>query len=770
MSIKTPSTLTTGTYHVSNAPDVRHPGRASYLGNTLSYFYAGSDKSLILAGCNISTLIGTDMNLNGLTKKSNWFYDKMSDVINDNNHANFKTDYAPASVVMDQDLSTRAYYFWVDTHENQVYASYNDNGAWSQCAYKVQENSGGNLKYSSYLDAYTYGGKIILVLFYYDKSDSQANLDFRVLDVNDIDNINKRWESIGGERVHINNLDESYYKISVDWVSQGDNGDYAVASLYSSDDNKFGTLISTLNSYGFPKSATMSREYVKATRGATVRRTLAGNLEVIYCDQNHTLGTRQMNTYEALTSNTVWENPQRLNGIEKTSDEAPAFIYIQANSYEDRQTFAGTSNNQPTSKPLDTINSPVYRVAFYASGDSDNNGSDLKIQGSYEGSTQFVQGYSVNEPEDREQWVPTMIMDAFPVPNENITTASNGQNLVEVYYGTSSESSLKTKVEWQMLFGIKSDISTTKGIGPAIDTQFKAGPNGSLAGTTTTKTKDAESVITSATTSRDGNLVVSSGGVVHGNTLPTLSETATFFSALSGLIPNSLTAPIYSALSPVSGTADSLARDYEIYSAVPGDIGSYTKDRINDKMRGLYNDLHSSDRQKLSSAYARNYVEDVIEANAQYFGNTPYLEFTIATNGHGAPEFAEVDNIETTFGFTFDASVYVGAFVGEGVSAFGFGEEAGAKVQAGFDFNLNTVAGLSDTKEWGISSKFNLPSGISGAYDYTVRMYVCKPNVLWANELALFGNMNSADKMSSRSALPGKIFFVVPENTINSTN
>jgi hypothetical protein len=209
---------------------------------------------------------------------------------------------------------------------------------------------------------------------------------------------------------------------------------------------------------------------------------------------------------------------------------------------------------------------------------------------------------------------------------------------------------------------------------------------------------------------------------------------------------------------------------FATYCYTPGNLNSYNEQAINQKMFDSYNKLSAKDQsafvingEDFSSFYTS---QDYCKAIIKRFGfsgvgaeqTLSRLEFAFAETSSRKEEFQSTTAFTDSAGLFVDFSAYVGAYAGEGLEVFGFGEDVG--VYAGITATLKTSETTirKDSKDWGIKLS-NYLNSLAPGEAYSVQMYLLKPNPLWAVEAALFGRQKGLDTQASS---PIRIMFIVP--------
>lgn len=779
----------TGEFHASNMGSEANVGCPVVWGSKLIYFTSGSNNDTKIVTCNLSGLqAGT---LSSVTSNSNWSKFELEDQLADGNGADFVTNFGTAAVL----LGSRLYFFWVDTHSSgKFYAAYLDQfGNYSPCAYRINEQNGSTLSEMTLACNVSANvapnGTTIAVNWF---NTSSLKYHTLVLDPANIDDNNKRWAGTDGSYLlpsnyGLSSVDSSYYQISSAWFTQGSLGNYALASFYSSDDNHVYFLLYPISDDGTPAHTGTSHVFTvddfDCRRGFFITRDPSGRLYGIQCkdDSGSTnLYCRVFDTYQRVQQDDSGNNPSLrwgssalLNGSSKDSQEGPSAAFIAGNSIANSS--IQLKNSQGQNQNFTCTKIPQYCIVLYADSNKSNSGYDLQVQVAAYGNSYIVPDYSVLSPSSQysDTRIISMIMDSFPFPNENLGNSVNvNESLIEYAYGASSVMELSATMSVDLLFGVKSSFSTNKGVGPAEESEFKTGPQASLSASTQTSTFTSFAVDTTPVDAPAGFATpykIESHGEYHGSTLSDIHEDIAIFQDAGGVIVNGSHAPLFSTLRTVrNNNTAAVSGQYATYCYTPGDISSYQAANINQTMAQKYNALSSSQKSFFTPDYATDYINKVIIPNATQLGDNNYLEFTVDGSGHSSNTVEQINQVVATLGWTVQGSLYAGVSGGEELSVFGFGEGFDASLMVGFDYNFSVSGGVSVGSSWGINFDIHVPTNVTGAKGYTVKMYICKPNNLWAREMQFFsGQYSPPSGIDFDNSAPSKIMFVV-SNIINT--
>jgi len=782
----TNSSTATGQFHTSNMGNASIMGCPVVNGSTLFYLTTNSSNAVKVVTGNLSAL--QSGNVSGVTGNSNWSKAELSGKISKSNGANFVTNFAPTAVA----LGSRIYYFWVDTRNSgQAYMAYQDQlGNYSSCAYKIDIQGASSISalvLTSSISANIAPNGTTITLGYFNTS--STTLHTVALDPASIDDTNSRWVGLEASTLQpsnygLNAVSKNYSTISSAWFTQGSLGNFAVTSFYSSADHHVYFLLYPISDDGTP--AYTGTSYVfpiadfAAKRGVYLTRDPAGRLYGIFCknDSSYNLYSTTFNTYQQVQQDDSgnhptlsWNTAQLLNNSSKNSEKGPTAAFMVGNGTSSTIQLKNSNNQNQT---FSCTNYPQYSITIYADDNQDSNAYDIQVQIASYGTSVVVPNYSTIGPNPTyaSNRILSLLMDSFPVPNENLgNNVSPNKNVVEYAYGAASTNELSATMSVDIKFGVKASFSTTKGVGPATEDEFKTGPQASLSASTQTTTFSSFAVDTTPIVAPAGfatTYKIESHGGYYGSTPSNIVEDSAIFKDADGTIISGSQAPLFSSLRTVKANSTSeVSGQYSTYCYTPGNITSYQENNINAAMAAKYNALTAAQKSYFTTGYASNYVQDVIAANATQFGTSSddkYLEFTFSSSGHSATTMEQINQIVATLGWTVEGSYYVGVSGGEEVSVFGFGEGFSASLMAGFEYNFSVAGGTTVGSTWGIYFNSNMPTAVNGALGYTVRMYLCKPNNMWAREMQLFsgnGNTTAYSSIDFENSAPMKIMFVV---------
>jgi hypothetical protein len=229
--------------------------------------------------------------------------------------------------------------------------------------------------------------------------------------------------------------------------------------------------------------------------------------------------------------------------------------------------------------------------------------------------------------------------------------------------------------------------------------------------------------------------------------------------------PDTDQAPRASTITVVQTLAESY--DYVPYMVTPGDLWSYTPEKINSTMAALY--------AQAGWPVPDDYFHDVLLQNAAQIGGSPYLSFTLNQNSSLANTFSRVVQNDKTWGWNTSLS----AFVGYGWNATIGGEEISqGQIGAQLTFSAQGNWEADSTNDIGISvANLQFPiwddstaDGYAAAVcNYVVLLLYLPPPpaassgpapTLWADELRQFWTPQVPLQIDGGSE-PWRIAFVV---------
>jgi hypothetical protein len=223
--------------------------------------------------------------------------------------------------------------------------------------------------------------------------------------------------------------------------------------------------------------------------------------------------------------------------------------------------------------------------------------------------------------------------------------------------------------------------------------------------------------------------------------------------------------PDMTSFYPLPGTKHTDA--FPVYTSTPGDLSSYSRSAINEKMDGLF---------PAGCAYRNqygdwnDYVADVIEANAVALGanGEPYLEFSMGPTSAWSSSFHQVNSsfVETGWTITAEASAGISAAISSKEILFGIEFGVAVSAMVGVTYQSKNTSTTENEQSWGINIDFKPPTSTLVIHTpYTARMYLLPSNDRWTAELqaamaATGGSVTDLAKIDPASA-PWRIVFVL---------
>lgn len=774
----------TGQFHVANMGQQFEAGSAVARGATLYYLVAGGEKQVKVDTCDIADLRSGDVA--SVKASAVWKSFELAARVQASNGASFRSYFRPAAVLSGQTI----YFFWADSASNQVYAVSMDRaGALSSSPYKIYVRGSptpSRLQVTSYLAASVApnGADIILNWFDY----GSAELGSLALDPKKIDTESRQWAGNRGSSLKpadygLASVNHDFFRISTAWFTQGSQRNFMIASFYSSDAHRAYFLLYPIRRDGTPAETGSAHVFkindLSAKRGFTLSRDPASRIHGISCDDDAetNIVIRNFNTNQSVEKDSSGKDPvlswgakSNLNGISKGSEKAPVMAFVAGVSNASTVTIPVPGQAAQTHPGTDVRH---YGFAFYAAGTQNREAYDVQCQVAFYGTSSIIPNFARIDPEADyvSARLLSIVLDTFPFPNQNLGTSVPGtRKIIEYTYGASSSTLLSTMFSTQSLFGVKNTFTTTAGIGLAAEAEYRSGPQGSVGSTTTETVSVGYSVATTPFApdpSAPTRFKVEEHGQYFGTTPSSFVETIAIFKDVGGAIVNGAEAPLFSVIRPVPGSETiRVTGQYGTYCYTPGDIFSYGKNAIDATMARLYGKLSNKNKVFLSPGYASGYIDGVIIPNARTFPNGKnFLEFTIGGSGGSGAAFESISEALATMGIVLKARKYFGVSGGGMLSLFGILvlEGFSGSTLRGADYETSITAGVGNTTSWGIAFTNNAPSAVSGAYGYSVKMYVCEPSNLWAREIQLFakGDVDAGSAIDYEASMPSKIMFVV---------
>lgn len=367
----------------------------------------------------------------------------------------------------------------------------------------------------------------------------------------------------------------------------------------------------------------------------------------------------------------------------------------------------------------------------------------------------------------------------FPIENYfNFELSGGSDEVGSINYKRGKEIEEEKSVESSWTAGFESEGKTTKGIGPA----WKISVEGGM-GSVMTKSKGSET---------DHKLTVPATVVSHkpfkdpevdgiGAAKVLAAEFnitgCQFIDESNRIINDSLSKSpsvgpkAVGILTTMLGTDESYS--FETYSAIPGNLESYTPEQLNIRMKKLGYD-------------GKDYFNEVIQANAFPFTDEePYLLFKWNEGTVEGSGFRAFNSSFQEQKWTFDGSVYGGVSGGEGINIFGLGEEFETEFLVGASYSRENSEATTNEISWGIEVEGkenwggppvrNLKDAPDSVKSYTFRLYFLPvpskdsglhPNY-WTKEL--IDNVHDGERIDHNSG-SWRIMYVVTKIEYNDPN
>jgi len=300
--------------------------------------------------------------------------------------------------------------------------------------------------------------------------------------------------------------------------------------------------------------------------------------------------------------------------------------------------------------------------------------------------------------EDTKYIISGIFDSPMPVPNQNIVgfqLESDNPGAGTVSYAYTTSTTEQNQSSFSLMGGFKSSGAFTKGIGPAWDIAFSAGPGsvtGSMTGTSQTRQQDHPSYY-NVTQDKVGT-GVQPLGLLSCATAHIETTAYRFIDAYGNVISDATSdssdpAP-KSATFTVTFTGGATP-PFTPYAVIPGDLDSYMPDGINATMQDL-------------GYQGADYFGEVIVANAYTFPDTQLKYFSLGwgTDGHQEETFQATSSSFTEQTWSLQNSDYAGVSGGGGASLFGEGFEMSWSVLAGVTISKSTQSTTTSGFQWGI--------------------------------------------------------------------
>lgn len=752
------------------------PGQPAFFNQKVWWLSNGKSDSLYLySGIQTDLLQGDTSQV-----KKNWSHQKISNHLKSNG-LDLKTTKVSASVIK----GDRCYFFWRDKKNDRlacmyIFLSYDAgtmtlNSNLCDSAIKIQKNGSTISNLDGDVAAYGLGDEILINFL------SSGKLYSAVIDPDQLDEKNATWEvSQLVQSTTLKDLNiKSANNLSGAWFTFGPEQNYVLLNIFDGDKNIAYPFIWKVNSNNYISGnpaktiGTFSAKY-----SPSLRCDPAGRIVAIYPkkDSKQYIYTRTFNTLGPSTTasspqfNDSFSDESKLFGQSHKSNIKVTTVFVTANAVDGLVTV---QNENQANQTYSGKTADVYQFAVYGHTDKSDGSYKVTLQCGTYGSLGAAANYASRLPDTQNQgkMLVKAIMDPFPMANDMVNSGNYESKRVFTRYGVYESHSEDRTLALSMQFGVKGNFKTSKGIGPALEYQFKTGPSfRNEWGIETQKETFFESYA-GADPAQTGNYNIVPFGELMGISLPTIHEDAQFFFDSNGVQVNGYNTALYSQLRIDPNDSNIHAREgiYQLVSSTPGDLNTYTKDSINENMMQAWNGLSSSEKEEFPAAYGDGtYFQDVILPNAYAFGETDnsdpekgkYLEYLV---GHGGSyqKFTELTKSFREWGWTMDGSFYLGISGGEEFSVMGVGEGFQSEDMVGFEFQSAAALDTREENSWGID--VDIDALLPYNHPYTVRLYLLKASDLWAKEaLYMSGSkgdlQNTADLLNSE---PMKVFFRV---------
>ncbi|WP_434424386.1 hypothetical protein [Nannocystis pusilla] len=504
------------------------------------------------------------------------------------------------------------------------------------------------------------------------------------------------------------------------------------------------------------------------------------------------------------------------DGTPVPSKYAPQIAYVAGSS---RQSRLATSSD-PGATELVTIATDLYRFVFIASDTRGPVALHIQFYGTRHIVTTINDLY-VNDqvnPDARQQAlvVKGIVDGPLPVPGENLVMSSQGGTVTpwdlykpigSVTYGTSETASTTHEATVKGSFGVDASFSISAGIDDeytasvgivVAETSKKLGALTEMVGiktslsvdfaydhiwrTGTAQTEEANvigltRVLPSGAPSEDAPPVLSTQAHVSGAALSIVCLALVFEDPQHpGVLPSRP-----SMVTFMPSTKLGLSASYTAdYAFTPGDLSSYSPDRVTQRMAAAYQAWRAANPgadDPFGSDYEQ-YFEKVVQRSALRIGagGRNYLEFSVTDDGLGE---THVDMSRFDFqewGTTIDGSFYLAGTWENLVNVAGL--ELKSYLEAGV--TLGVGGGYREDSQrnegWGISASIdNFPQATRPGQvcAYTFRLYFMPADNRWAREVMCFSDYDRQPANGIKPIDPGSrpwkiMFFVDPASIVRT--
>lgn len=369
----------------------------------------------------------------------------------------------------------------------------------------------------------------------------------------------------------------------------------------------------------------------------------------------------------------------------------------------------------------------------------------------------------------------------IPIPLENYYGYELSAGTTEagtLNYTNKEDKDKEKSLETSWTAGFESEGKTTEGVGPAWKISVEGGMGSVM--TKSTGTETDHSLQVPATIISHGDFKepeIEKIGVSKVLAAEFQITGCQFFDASNALINDCLVRDpqvgpkVFSFITTMVGSDESFS--FHTYSAIPGNLESYTPEKLNEKMNSL-------------GYKGKDYFKDVITANAFPFTeNEPYLIFKW---NRGAVEGSGFTTFKSSFQeqkWTFESSLYAGVSGGGGIDFFGMGEEFETSFLVGASYSRENSEATTNKTSWGIEIEGNegwggppnreLKDAPDSVKSYSFRLYFLPvpaansglPPNYWTKEL--IDNSSGGDRIDPHSGA-WRIVYVVTRIVYNDPN
>ena len=538
---------------------------------------------------------------------------------------------------------------------------------------------------------------------------------------------------------------------SMDWYSLGGDEFYLVTSFMPDQKNSTPNILVTpmgsgplpaLNSQGvFPTQ--LVQGFPAGTTQVMVARDAAGRMTLSTCYKSSELMVVIPGDTDPASA---WSSASDLNSWTKIAPQVNNGAQPAVSTWAMGSPYSYTYTNGNT-----TTRQDIFQVSLLA----DSNGTilcDIQSFGIAEQVPNAVTGQLL--PQDPPYkagnttytGVVTGIFDApFPMPASNVqnNNVAAGTVLGAVVYGSSQRSETQRSTDFSVGWGFSSSYQTTAGGGPAWNISFQAGSTSNSGSDTYSALLDATSIQTRV---EPGGNIIPYGSVQSSNVI----YTGTCYRVLDvngDPLPGS---PVVCTIIPtLSGV---VSTSFNPYLVVPGDVSSYTKEKINARASQL----------GLLRSGETDYVADVIEKSALSFPqNQNYLLWSQTADSQSAQGYLTSTEQWRETGWYLNSSIYTGIDTGTTLS-LGPVSLWGFELQDLSGVNLSASHSVTTDQSTQVQlsvDSMQIPLPVAGAdiASMTVRIYFLPSNARWIQELKDHSGLTLTDVNSS----PWRVFFLV---------